>query len=112
MTWNDMRLWLWEGEKPARLRERVLEREVLVEGNEVEKVAVLSGGGVGPLAGRWSRDPHIETLPRRVGDVADMPVAAGAKTVGEVEPADRLGLLRKLAGHVGRRAGHGVLVRA
>jgi hypothetical protein len=91
--------------------ESVLDGQVLVEGYQIEQIAMLAGGGVGPSSGGWTDKPHIQALARRVGHIANLPIAPAAEAVGEVVPADRLGLLRKTARDVRCRARHEALVR-
>src|SRR5262245_38903947 len=108
----------WQCEKAAGLVHRLLERgQALIEGNEIEEIAVLAGGGIDPLACAMPGQSHVQTLPCRVGDIADMPIASGAAAVGEIVVADSFRVLRQATRHVGChrtvlvRTGHAVTPR-
>ena len=78
--------------------------------DDVEQVAVLAGGGIGPFAG-WplAADSFSRTNMERPGvlrDVADQPVAAFAPAVGEIVAAYRLGLARETVRQFGSVAWH------
>ena len=73
---------------------------------------MLAGGGIGPFAGHAfaGRRPvkaDIKAASRRVGDVADDPVAALAVTIGEIVTAHCLGMARETLGELGGLGGHG-----
>ena len=64
-------------------------------GDQVEKVTMLAGGGVGPFAGcaaagLGSAQADVEAPARRVPHVAHEPVGSLAPAIGEVVAADRL----------------------
>ena len=82
-----------QGEEGAGLVEGGAERRGAdAVADEVEEVAVLSGGGIGPLAGRpRGAEAHVEGAPAGAVEVAGDPVAALSASVGEVAPAHRLG---------------------
>ena len=81
------------GEEGARLGEGGAERaRAGGDADEVEEVAVLAGGGVGPLAGdAGRREADEEGAPPGAADVAGGPVSAVLAAVGEIAPADLLG---------------------
>ena len=97
----------WQGEEAARLVQGVAQaRQALVCGDQVEQVAMLAGGGVGPFAccpppGLGASQAHIEAAAWRVLDIADEPVAALAAAVRQIAAADRLGIAREAARQVG-----------
>ena len=76
-------LWRWSGE--AQERRRLVERvaqpvKASIERDQVEKIAMLAGGGVGPLAGGalaggGPLQPDEKAAARCVPDVADEPIA-------------------------------------
>ena len=71
--------------------------------DDVEQIAMLAAGGVGPFAGRSFRgllEPHEHRAARRIADIADEPVVALAASVGEIMAAHRLGLARETARQV------------
>ena len=96
----------WQAEERPRFIERVAQAiKPAVEGDEVEQIAMLAGGGVGPFAGGalaavGTAQTHEETAAGRVGDIADQPVAALAMAVGEVVAAHRLGIARETMGQI------------
>ena len=70
--------------------------------DEIDQVAVLSGGRVGPLA----RDPGTvqadeERAPASALEIAGDPVPALLAALGQVAPADGLGALSERGGDVG-----------
>lgn len=72
--------------------------------NDVEQVAMLAGGCVGPLAGRSLRrvpEPDEHRTARRVANITDLPVLARAPSVREVVPAHRLGMFAESVGEFG-----------
>jgi len=75
--------------------------EATIAGDEVEEIAMLARGGIGPMAGRAGSglrpgEPNIEAAAGRVVDVADDPVAALAAAVGEIIAAHGLGMAREM----------------
>ena len=81
--------------------------KIPIERDEVEKIAMLAGGGIGPFAGRAltgvrSAQPDEETAARRVPRIADDPVVALPPTVREIVAAHRLGIARETARKLGR----------
>ena len=77
--------------------------------DDVEQVAVLAGGGVGPFAGRplgRLLEPDEHRAARRVAHVADQPIAALTAAVGEIVAAYRFGLARETVRQFGSVAGH------
>src|SRR5262249_53994314 len=77
--------------------------------DDVEQIAMLAGGGVGPFAGRSFRrfpQPHEHRSARRVAHVAHQPVAALAPAIGEIVTAYRLGLSREAVRQLGGVARH------
>jgi hypothetical protein len=93
----------WQAEEGSRLVEHVAQTlQPLVQGDEVEEIAMLAGGGVGPFAGGAfpavrPREANEQATAGSVGHVADDPVATSASTVGEVAAAHRLGITRETA---------------
>jgi hypothetical protein len=82
-----------------------------VQGDEVEEIAMLAGGGVSPFAGGAlsavrSCEANEQAAAWRVGNVADDPVATPAAAVGEVAAAHRLGITRETARQVGSLRRH------
>ena len=80
--------------------------------DQVEQITMFAGGGVGPFAGGAlaavrPAQPDEQAAARRVGDVADQPVAAFAMAVGEIVAAHRLGIARETVGQVGGVRRHG-----
>ena len=79
--------------------------------DDVEQIAMLACGGVGPFAGgalagfRPLSRTNIER-PGVLRDVADQPIAAFAAAVGEIMAAHRLGLAREAARQFGGIARH------
>src|SRR5699024_10897838 len=68
--------------------------------DDVEKVAMLAGGGVGPFARRalaalGAGQAHEHRAPRRIVHVAYHPVATFATSVGQIVAAHRLGIARE-----------------
>ena len=68
--------------------------------NDVEQIAMLARGGVGPLAGRapagfapFQPDEHGSA--GGVLDIPDQPVAAGTSAIRKIISAHRLGLARE-----------------
>jgi len=63
--------------------------------DDVEKVAMFAGGGVGPFA-RWSlrcvTQAHEHGAACGITSIANLPVVALPVAVGEIVAADRLGL--------------------
>ncbi len=89
-------------------RQRV---EPAVAGDQIEEIAVLAGGGVGPLAcgasaGLGAVQANVEAAPRRVLDITDEPVSALPAPVREIMAADGLRLLRETACQFRRRVLH------
>ena len=111
--------WDWvrrQGKERARLLEGIAQPvETAAERDEVEKVAMLAGGGVGPLAGGAlamvrSAQADKQAAAAGVGDIADQPVAALPMAVGEIVTAHRLGVAREAAGQVRGVRRHGCLL--
>jgi hypothetical protein len=103
-----------QAQEAARLAEHVVQAvEPAHPRDQVEQVAMLAGGGVGPFAGRalaavGAAQPDIETAAGRVVGVADQPVAAFALAAGEIVAAHRLCLAREAARELGGALGHGL----
>ena len=87
-------------EAPGLLQGRTKRGAPDVMTDDVEQIAVLPGGGVGPLTRYAGGD---QTHPQRAAsgavDVAYRPVPSGAASGGEVLPADLLGALGERRGH-------------
>ena len=102
----------------GRLRKRAPRRgrrevdKTAAEADEVEQIAMLAGGGIGPFAGGALRcrtaQADEQAAARRVGDIADQPVAALAMAVGEIVAAHRLGIARETVGQFGGVRRHGL----
>ncbi len=96
-----VRLGPWQAEERSGFVEDVRQAgEAPVHGDQVEKIAMLAGGGVGPFAGGALAavrpfQPDEQAAAGRVGDIADQPVAAFLATVGEIMTAHRLGIARE-----------------
>src|SRR5262249_62303394 len=96
----------WQAEEGSRLIEYVAQAlQPPVQGDEVEEIAVLSRGGVGPFAGGAlaagrSGESNEQAAARCVRDIADDPVATAATAVGEAVAAQPLGLPRQRGGQV------------
>jgi hypothetical protein len=80
--------------------------EASIESDEVEKIAVLTCGGISPttggtFAGVRSLQPHEQTTARCVPHIADEPVAALPSAVREIMAAHRLGITRETACQLG-----------
>ena len=65
--------------------------------NDVEQIAMIPGGGVGPFTGRAfaalrSMQPDEERATGRVVNVADHPIPSLAPAIGQVMATHRLGL--------------------
>ncbi len=77
--------------------------------DDVEQVAVLAGGGIGPFAG-WTLgqlfQPDEHGTAWRIAGVADQPIAAFAPAIGEIVAAYRFGLARETVRQFGSVAGH------
>ncbi len=100
-----------QAQEAARLVGDVVEIEKAAAlADDVEQIAVLARGGVGPFAGRAPSptvlEPDEHGAPRCIADVTDQPVAAFAPTVGEVVAAYRLGLAREAMRQFGSVARH------
>ena len=97
------------GEERARLGQGLPERlgpgAVL---DEVEEVAVIARGPVGPFAGPGAAEADEQRLAAGAVDVAGDPVAALALAGGKVMPADGLGLGGEGGGDLGCGGGLGV----
>ena len=77
------------------------------DADQVEEIAVLGGGGIGPLSrNARRRDADEERAPLGAANVSSGPIAALFAAVGEVSPADLLGAIAKSGGDGGGRA-HG-----
>jgi hypothetical protein len=63
---------------------------------------VFGGGRVTPFAGARASEAHIQALPRRVGHIADVPIAAAATTIRQIVPTDCLGVLRQALSDLAR----------
>ena len=94
-------------EERSRLVEGVTQAiEAAIERDQVEKITMFAGGGVSPFAGGAlaavrTVEPDEQAAPRRVGNVADQPIAALAMAVGEIVAAHRLGIARETVGQIG-----------
>jgi hypothetical protein len=97
----------WQVEEGSRLVEYVAQTlQPPVQGDEVEEIAMLARGGVGPFAGGAlpavrSCEANKQATARRIGDIANDPVATLATSVGEVAAAHRLGITREAARQIG-----------
>src|SRR4030095_5697562 len=97
-AWNRIRR---QGQERACLLEGIAQPvETAAERNEVQKVAMLAGGGGSPLSGctlamlrAAQADKQAATL--SVGDIADQPVATLPVAIGEIVAAHRLGIARE-----------------
>ena len=71
----------WQAQKQPRLVEHIAHAvEPAVHGDEIEEVAMFRRRGIGPLAGSalaavGSFEPDEQATSRRVGDIANQPVA-------------------------------------
>jgi len=105
--------WAWQGEKATRLVHGVAKMlQIAAARDQVEKIAMLAGGGVGPFAGSArtvisTPQTYIEAAARRVHRVAGDPVAARPAPVGEIMAAHGLGIAREAARQIGSGADHG-----
>src|SRR5690606_20696346 len=94
---------MWERKEAARFLGDVLEvgqAERLAD--DVEKIAMLSGRGIGPfarsaLAGFQPGQAHEHRTAGAVLNVADDPVSSGAAAGRQVVAADRLGIATETA---------------
>src|SRR3546814_9637820 len=106
------RLGTRQAEEAACLLEHIAEGvEPAVEGDQVEEIAVLAGGGVDPFAGGAGtglrpRETDIEAAAGRVPDIAHQPVAAVAAAVGKVVVASAFGIARETPRQIGGLIGH------
>ncbi len=75
----------------------------LGELDKIEKVAMLAGGGIHPLAGTLTRKPDKQALAARAMDIARNPVAALAMAGGQIGAADLFGLHRQAMRKVGSK---------
>ena len=86
----------WHREKGPRLVGDILEvDEAAAFSDDVEEIAMLAGGRVGPFAGGTFRrvlEPDIHRAAGCVARIAHEPVVALAATAGKIMPAHRLGL--------------------
>src|SRR3984893_2726424 len=102
-----------QGEKGTRFVHNLTEAmEIAVAGDEIEEIAMLAGGGIGPFAGGAGAviaalQADIKAAARRVHRVAGDPVAARAGAVREVMAAHGLGIAREAARQIGGGADHG-----
>jgi hypothetical protein len=100
-TFARLRLGMRQAEEGACLPRDVREiHEAAGLADDVEQIAVLAGGGVGPLAGRAlaalrADEAHEHRAAGRVAYVAHHPVAALAVAVGQVVATHRLGIARE-----------------
>ena len=83
------------------------------DADQVEEISVLAGGAVGPLAGNARRrEADKKRAPLGAANVSGGPVPALLAAVGEVSPADLLGVIAKSGGESGGRAhGTGLAIR-
>ena len=115
MSGGDHRLGSWKLEEASRLVDHVTKvGEAATFADDVEKVAVVASGGVGPFAGgalsRFSAlQPDEERTAGRVANVADQPVAALAASIGQIAAAHRLGVARETARQFRRLLRHGMV---
>ena len=104
---------LRQAQEAARLLGDVAETvEPADAGDQVQEIAVLSAREIDPLAGHTARavhEPHHETAPRRVLDVADAPGRPFAPAVGEVLAAHGFRVLCQAARKIGGGLPHGDL---
>ena len=79
--------------------------------DDIEQIAVLAGGGIGPFAGdafagRVTSQAHEHRAAGGVPDIADLPVISNPPPVGEIVTAHRLGFPRQTMGQLCCIAGH------
>ena len=70
----------------------------LVEPDEINEIAILTGCGIDPVADRAAfgfEEADVETAPGCSGDIANHPVAAFAPACGQIMAANGLHVLRK-----------------
>ncbi len=100
-------LGLWQAEEAAGFLQNVAQLgQVFAGGDQVQEVAVLPLGGIGPMPGSalarlGPAQANIEAATRRVLDVADQPVTTFAAAIGKVVSAHRLGVTCEAAGQFG-----------
>src|SRR3546814_10737195 len=91
------RLGTRQAEKAARLVEHLAEGvEPAIESDQIEEIAMLAGGGVGPFAGRagtglWSRETELEAPAGGVQNNATQHIAALAAAGGAGVAANGIG---------------------
>ena len=92
-----------QGKERARLVERRAQGgRADGDAHDVEQVAMLACGGVGPLADRAGRrEAEEKRAPPRAARVAGDPVSAAPAPVGQVSAARRLGVARERGGDIG-----------
>jgi hypothetical protein len=96
-----------QSEEPARFDKDVGEAIIpAAQRDEIEKIAILSRAAIRPFsgcafAGQWPEQADVEAASRRVGDIANDPVAALAASVGKIVAAHGLGIVREAAGDLG-----------
>ena len=104
---------VWQTKEGPRLVKDVGEAgQAAIEGNQIEKIAMLPGRGVGPFAGGTASilgavQPHEQAAAGGIGDVAHQPIAAGAASVAEIVAAHGLGLRGEAAREIGGGERHG-----
>ena len=97
MSGPDYRLGPCKLEEASRLIDHITKvREAATFADDVEKVAMVAGGRVGPFAGgALSRfralQPYEKRTAGRVANVADEPVSAFSASIGEIAAAHRFG---------------------
>jgi hypothetical protein len=88
--------------------------EALAAGDDVQEVAMLTGGEVDPLSGRavttvGAFEAHRKAAARGIFDVADAPGVALATPIGEIGAAHGLGVVCEAAREIRRTLGHAAL---
>ena len=101
-----------QAEKMARLVAKVAEIiKATIGGDEVEEIAMLPCGGIGPFAGGAGTvirpgETDIEAAAGRIADIADRPIAAMAAAIREIISAHGLGMTRESLRQNGGLTGH------
>jgi hypothetical protein len=104
---------LWQTKEGPRLVKDIGEAgQAAIEGDQIEKIAMLARRGVGPFAcGSASMvgavKPDEQAAAGSVGDVAHEPVAACAAPVAEIVATHGVGLRGETAREIGDGARHG-----
>jgi hypothetical protein len=106
-----------QAQESTRLIQRLAKpRMAAARGDDVEEIAMIAGRGIGPFSRRPTvsarAEPHIETSPGRVSNVANHPVMAFSAAVGEIAAAHSLGILPEASRYVGSWTAHAGLLQA